>query len=63
MKKLANIALVIGVISLIVGVISRVTLIPIPIALGKGIEAQAFLSFTNTCVLFAIALILLSPKQ
>ena len=59
MKKLANIVLVVGLISLVVGIISRITLAPI----GPGrIEAQAFLAFTNTCVLFAIALVLLEKK-
>ena len=59
MKAIANIALVVAAISLIVGIISRLTLVPVPIAPGKGIEAQAFLAFTNTCLLIAITLTLL----
>ncbi|MFH1683779.1 MAG: hypothetical protein ABIA67_02720 [Candidatus Margulisiibacteriota bacterium] len=56
MKKLANIALIVAAISFVIGAISRLTLIPIPIA---GIEAQALLQFTNTALLAAIALVLL----
>jgi hypothetical protein len=57
MKAMVNIALVVAAVSLILGIISRFTVIPVQI--GKtGIEAQAFLQFTNTCLLAAIALIL-----
>jgi hypothetical protein len=57
MKAIINIALVVAAVSLILGIISRFTAIPVHI--GKtGIEAQAFLQFTNTCLLVAIALIL-----
>ena len=52
MKAIINIALVAAGISLVVGIISRITLTPV----GPGIEAQAFLQFTNTCLLAAIAL-------
>jgi len=62
MRKVANIVLVIGLISLILGIISRMTLIPIPIVPGSGIEANVFLRFTNTCLLLTIALILLEKK-
>jgi len=44
---------------LVVGIASRITLNPVPIAPGRGIEAQAFLAFTNTCLLIAITLTLL----
>lgn len=55
MKALINVALVAAALSLIAGVVSRLTLSPI----GPGaIEAQAFLQFTNTCLLAAIALLL-----
>jgi hypothetical protein len=52
MKAIAYIAIIVGAISLVVGIISRITLTPV----GPGIEAQAFLQFTNTCLLAAIAL-------
>lgn len=59
MKGIINIALVAAAISLILGIISRLTMTPIPIAPGGGIEAQVFLAFTDTCLLIAIALTLL----
>lgn len=59
MKAIVNIALVVGAISLIVGIISRLTMTPVPIVAGGGLEAQAFLAFTNTCLLIAITFILL----
>ena len=59
MKAVANIALVVAAISLVVGIISRLTICPVPIGLGRGIEAESFLAFTNTCLLIAIALMLL----
>ena len=59
MKIIVNIALVAAAVSLVVGIISRLTLNPMPIAPGTGIEAQAFLSFTNTCLLIVITLTLL----
>lgn len=49
MAKLSYVAVIVGVISLIVGIISRLTLTPIVV------EAQAFLQFTQACFLFAIA--------
>lgn len=59
MKAIVNIALVVAAISLILGIISRLTLTPVPLASGKGIEAQAFLAFTNTCLLIALTLTVL----
>ncbi len=58
MKVIAYIAIVVGAISLIAGIISRLTVAPVPIVRG-GIEAHAFLAFTNTCLLIAITFILL----
>jgi hypothetical protein len=58
MKKLALVALVVGALSLIIGIISRLTMIVIPIA-PNGLEAQNMLDFTNTCLLAAIALSLM----
>ncbi len=57
MKAVVNILVGVGVISLVIGVISRFTLTPV-----QGIEAHAFLAFTNTCLLLAIALTLLKCK-
>ncbi len=51
MKKVCEVFIVLAVISLIVGVISRLMVKPI-----LDIEAQAFLQFTQTCLLFAIAI-------
>jgi len=51
MKKICEALIVVAAISLIVGVISRLIVKPI-----MGIEAQAFLQFTQACLLFAIAL-------
>ena len=53
MKKLPDMLLSIGAISLVVGIISRYTLIPV-----RGIKANAFLEFGGVCALYAIALIL-----
>lgn len=58
MKAIAYIAIVIAAISLIVGIISRLTLAPVAMVRG-GLEAQALLAFTNTCLLIAITFILL----
>lgn len=58
MKTIAYITVVVAVISLIAGIISRWTLTPIAFVPG-GLEAQTLLTFTNTCLLFAITFILL----
>jgi len=50
MKKAADIALVIGIISLVVGMVSRWVIAPV-----MGIEAHAFLSFGMACLLLSIA--------
>ncbi len=63
MKVVINILLVIAILSLIAGIISRLTLIPLPIAPGAGIEARSLLAFTNTCLLIAIALMLLQISK
>ena len=59
MKVLVNIFLVVAAIGLVVGIISRLTWIPVPVGPGVGIEARSLLAFTKTCLLFAIALMLL----
>ncbi|MEW6075702.1 MAG: hypothetical protein AB1530_05295 [Candidatus Omnitrophota bacterium] len=57
MKGMVNVALFVAGVSLLTGIISRITLLPVPIA-NTGIEAEAFLSFTNTCLLIAAVLLL-----
>ena len=52
MKGLTNALLVIAALSIVIGVISRLTLQPM---IG-GIEAQAFLQFSQTLLLAVIAL-------
>ena len=59
MRGLAWLSILVGIVSLIIGIISRAVATPVPIPTGTGIEAQAFLQFTNTCFLFAIAMALL----
>ena len=58
MKNLANVCLVLALASLVVGIISRITITP----LMFGLEANAFLRFTNTALLFAITLLLIEKK-
>ncbi len=58
MKAIAYIAIAVAAISLVAGIISRYTVTPLPIVQG-GIEAHAFLAFTNTCLLIAVTFILL----
>ena len=52
MKGLANALLVIAALSIIIGIISRLTLQP----MVGGIEAQAFIQFSQTLLLAVIAL-------
>ena len=61
MRKIAILCLALGAVSLVVGVISRITMTPVPIA-PCGIIAETFLMFTNTCILAAIALLILEKK-
>ena len=58
MKKAANLIIGVALISLALGVISRITMKPIPIAPGGGIEASVLMKFTGTCLLLAIALLM-----
>ena len=58
MRQAAQGALVVGLISLVVGVYSRLTVEPM-----LGIEAQAFLQFTQACFLFTIAATMLGCKK
>ena len=58
MKKAARAALILAGLSLLIGIVSRVFVMPIPDDV-RGLEANAFLRFTNTCLLASIALSLL----
>ena len=58
MKNLPSILVVIAAVSLVVGIMSRMLIKP----LMFGLEANAFLRFTDSCLLFAIALILVKQK-
>jgi len=51
MKNLAVASVVIGIISLVVGIYSRLILEPV-----YGLEARAFLGFAGVCLLLTIAL-------
>jgi len=53
MKKLADVAIILGMISVVLGIISRLVVQPI-----AGIFANAFLQFAGVCLLLAIALLL-----
>ena len=59
LNKLINIAIdlsiIIAAISIILGVISRIMVTPFPGGSAHGIEAQAYLRFAQTCLLFAMA--------
>lgn len=54
-KVLSDLCIIIAIISLILGIISRVLVTPFPFGKTHGIEAQAYLQFTQTLLLFAIA--------
>lgn len=51
MKLAADIAIVIGIISVVIGIVSRWSIVPV-----MGIEAHAFLDFSAVCLLLAVAL-------
>lgn len=59
MKNLVYICIIAAIISLAAGIYSRITLIPLIFRL----EANAFLRFTDTCLLFAIVLSLLEMLE
>ena len=61
MKGLAVIAIVVALVSIVIGIISRLMVQPIPVA--SGIDAQSLLDFSNTCLLFAIALLVLGMAK
>jgi hypothetical protein len=62
MKTVANIAIVLAVVSLVLGVVSRATMNPIPVFPG-GLQAQALLMLANTFLLAAIVAILMQMAK
>jgi hypothetical protein len=62
MKALANIALVLAVVSLVLGIVSRATMNPIPVFPG-GLEAKALLMLANTFLLAAAVAILMQMSK
>ena len=58
MKKLINILIIVAAVSFLFGLISRVMMTPF----ACGLVAKSFVQFTNTCLLFAITLMLLAKK-
>ncbi|HID10776.1 MAG TPA: hypothetical protein EYP17_05695 [Candidatus Latescibacteria bacterium] len=57
-RILMYVAGIVALVSLIIGIISRLAMAPI-----AGLEANAFLRFTNTCLLFAVNFGLLQLLQ
>ena len=53
MKKMADVAIVVAVISIVVGIVSRLSMKPV-----VGIFASAFVEFAGVSLLLAIALLL-----
>jgi len=58
MKQAGQVALAVGLVSLALGIVSRMTITPI-----AGVEAHAFLDFTQACFLFGIAAFLGSGRR
>ena len=58
MKMIVNVVLAVGAVSFILAIVSRMTMKMIPIIPG-GLEAQALLAFTNTCLLTAVVALLM----
>ena len=52
MNKILDVFIIVAAISLILGIISRIILTPFPF----GLEAQAYLQFSQAILLFAIAI-------
>ncbi len=51
MRKICDVFIILAAVSLVLGIISRLLMKPF-----LAIEAQAFLQFTQACLLFAIAI-------
>ena len=62
MKKLAVAIIVIGVISVLAGIFSRLSMVLLPLA-PHGLKGSVAISFGNTCFLLSIALLLLKPAK
>ena len=62
MKMIGLLVIIVGIVSLIAGVISRLTMTPLPIA-PSGVEASVLLSFANSCFLLGIALLVLKATK
>lgn len=58
MRSIANVAIILGFLSLVVGIISRLRMMPI-YAVRGGLEAQSLLLFAMVCFIVAITFILL----
>jgi hypothetical protein len=63
MKKVSMAVIGIAVLSMALGVFSRMTMKPLPIARGGGIEASVLLNFADTCLLLGIALLLVQSVK
>ncbi len=57
--KPGKIMLIVGIVSMIIGIISRITMIPLP---PFGLEARSLLLFANSAFLLSIALSLIEKK-
>ncbi len=51
MRKICDVFIIVAAVSLVLGIISRLLMRPF-----LAIEGQAFLQFTQACLLFAIAI-------
>jgi len=59
MKSLANVALYVGLVSLIIGIILRVLVKEVVL----GLVPSSFLEFSVACFLLAIAIVLVLGKE
>ncbi len=57
--KPGKLILIVGVVSLIISIISRITMIPLP---PVGLQAEGILQFASACFLLSIALSLIEGK-
>ena len=54
MNKVAGFIIAMGAISFVIGIVSRILVMPFPTR-EYGLEASAFMRFTDTCLLTSIA--------
>ena len=59
-SKPGKLILIVGILSMLMAVISRITLIPVP---PMDLEAEALLNFAGVCFLLSIALSLIDAKK